>query len=57
MRQGTDGMMIFDQHLDQMVRDEIINEEEILEHCDDVYALKRYIEGTMTSTDRGGIVG
>ena len=57
MRQGTDGMMIFDQHLAEMVREEKIVEEEILEHCDDVYALKRYIEGTMTSTDRGGIVG
>lgn len=57
IRGRTDGMMLFDQHLGDLVRAEQITLEDALEFVEDEFAFKRYVKGTSSSADRGGIIG
>jgi twitching motility protein PilT len=57
IRQRKEGMMLFDQHLADLVREEIIDKEEALDYVEDEYAFGRYVQGRESSADRGGIIG
>jgi len=57
IRQRKEGMVLFDQHLADLVREEIIDEEEALDYVEDQYAFGRYVKGKVSSADRGGIIG
>ena len=50
-------MMLFDQHLADLVREEKIDEEEALKHVEDEFAFRRYARGQVSSADQGGIIG
>ncbi|MCC5875819.1 MAG: PilT/PilU family type 4a pilus ATPase [Candidatus Sumerlaeia bacterium] len=52
-----DGMRTMDQSLADMIRSKEITLEEAHMHCNDMYALKRFIKGISSSGDRGGIIG
>jgi twitching motility protein PilT len=57
IRQRREGMMMFDQHLADLVRSKAIEEAEALQHVEDADAFRRYLKGHMATADRGGIVG
>ena len=57
IRERRDGNMLFDQHLADLVRDQIVEEKEALNYVEDEAAFRRYIKGRMSSADRGGIIG
>ena len=50
------GMQMMDQALADLVRDGQITFAEATIYCDDVYALKRYVEGMGASGDAGAIL-
>ncbi len=52
-----DGMRTMDQALADLVRAKIVSVEEARYHCNDFYALKRYIAGIASSGDKGAIIG
>lgn len=52
-----DGMRTMDQALADMIKSKTITLEEAHMHCNDMYALKRFIRGISSSGDRGGIIG
>lgn len=57
IRGRSDGMMLFDQCLADMVRAEQITFEDARDYAEDEFALKRYVSGTGGSGDAGGIIG
>jgi twitching motility protein PilT len=57
IRQRGEGMVLFDQHLADLVREEAIEEQEALRHVEDPYAFRRYCRGAVSSADKGGIIG
>lgn len=57
IRGRNEGMMLFDQHLADLVREEKITEEDAVEFAEDEFAFRRYMKGKLTSADRGGIIG
>lgn len=57
MRGRRDGMILFDQHLADLVREKKIDFDEALNHVEDEFSFKRYVEGRLTSMDSGGIIG
>lgn len=57
MRQRLDGMMLFDQHLADLTRAKIIEEEEAYQYVEDDAAFRRYLKGHLATADRGGIIG
>ncbi|MCX7012904.1 MAG: PilT/PilU family type 4a pilus ATPase [Candidatus Sumerlaeota bacterium] len=57
IRERRDGMMLFDQHLADLVREEMIDEAEALLNVEDEFAFHRYVKGKLSSSDRGGIIG
>jgi twitching motility protein PilT len=52
-----EGMRTMDQALADLIRAKEISYEEALKHCNDEFALKRFIKGIASSGDRGGILG
>jgi twitching motility protein PilT len=52
-----DGMRTMDQALADLIKTKEITLEEAHIHCNDMYALKRFIKGIASSGDRGGIIG
>ena len=52
-----EGMQTMDQAIAELVRKEKVTMEEAEKYCNDVYALKRFIQGIASSGDRGGILG
>lgn len=57
IRERKDGMILFDQHLADLVRDEIVGEADAEAHVEDEFAFRRYLKGKASSADRGGILG
>ncbi len=57
MTSREDGMVTMDQALADFVREKIITLDEAHIHCNDIYGLKRAIQGISSSGDRGGIIG
>ncbi|MCL5271090.1 MAG: PilT/PilU family type 4a pilus ATPase [bacterium] len=57
IRERRDGMMMFDQHLADLVRAGTIEEAEALRYVEDDAAFRRYVKGRLSSADRGGIIG
>jgi len=57
IRERNDGMMLFDQHLADLVRGKIIDEAEAYQYVEDDAAFRRYLKGRLSSADRGGIIG
>lgn len=51
-----DGMCLFDQSLSDLVRDKTVEQAEAERHCDDLYALRRFIKGVKSSGEAGGII-
>jgi len=56
MQGGDEGMQTNDQALANLVRAGTITEAEATQYARDVYALKRFIKGVSSSSDRGGII-
>jgi twitching motility protein PilT len=56
IRERREGMMLFDQHLADLVRDQIIDEQEALNNVEDEGAFRRFVKGRSSSADRGGIL-
>lgn len=56
IRGREDGMMIYDQSLADLVRAQKVDQEEAERHCDDVFALRRYVKGVHTTGEGGGII-
>ncbi len=52
-----EGMRSMDQALADLVRAKEVDIEEARHHCNDLYALKRAIQGISSSGDKGGILG
>lgn len=52
-----EGMRTMDQALADLVRAKDVTLDEARHHCNDIYALKRGIQGIASSGDRGGIIG
>jgi len=57
IRQRKDGMMLFDQHLADLVREKKIEEATAYELVEDEAAFRRYIAGRLASADMGAILG
>ena len=57
IRERREGMTLFDQHLADFVREEIIDEKEALQYVEDEAAFRRYVKGRLSTADRGGIIG
>jgi len=57
IRERRDGNILFDQHLADMVRGNIIDESEAYQYVEDEAAFRRYVKGRMATADMGGIVG
>ena len=57
MKSGEEGMQVFDQALAGLIREKKISEETAQRYARDPYALRRYIQGVQSSSDRGGIIG
>ncbi|MEN6627452.1 MAG: PilT/PilU family type 4a pilus ATPase [Candidatus Sumerlaeia bacterium] len=57
IRERRDGMMLFDQHLADLVRTKIIEDAEAYKYVEDEAAFRRYLKGHLATADRGGIVG
>ena len=57
IRQRQDDMMLFDQHLADLVRNGTIEEAEALLNVEDEFAFRRYVKGKLSTADRGGIIG
>lgn len=56
MRERRDGMQLFDQHLADMVREKVIDEQEAYQYVEDEAAFRRYVKGRLATADRGGIL-
>ncbi|MCE5228096.1 PilT/PilU family type 4a pilus ATPase [bacterium] len=56
IRERRDGMMLFDQHLADLVRANTIEEQEALKYVEDEAAYHRYVKGKFAAGDRGGIL-
>jgi hypothetical protein len=50
-------MMLFDQHLADMVRAKIVDEQEAYRYVEDEPGFRRYLKGRMATADMGGIIG
>jgi twitching motility protein PilT len=57
IRQRRDGNVLFDQHLADLVRENVIEEQEALKYVEDAAAFRRYVQGRLAAGDRGGILG
>ena len=57
IRERKEGMTLFDQHLADLVRGELIEEAVALEYVEDESAFRRYVKGKMSTADMGGIIG
>jgi twitching motility protein PilT len=57
IRQRKEGMMLFDQHLADLVRDKKIEEDEAYLYVEDPPAFRRHVKGRMATADMGGITG
>lgn len=57
IRGQTDGMILFDQYLANLVRGEKASLEDALDYCEDEFAFRRYVKGSRGSGDSGGILG
>jgi len=57
IRGKTDGMILFDQYLADLVRGEKASEEAAVDYCEDEFAFRRYVKGRKGSGDSGGILG
>ena len=57
IRQRIEGMMLFDQHLADMVRAKIVDEQEAYRYVEDEPGFRRYLKGRMATADMGGIIG
>lgn len=57
IRERRDGMMLFDQHLADLVRAQIVEEAEAYKYVEDEATFRRYLKGRMATADRGGIIG
>ncbi len=57
IRERRDGMVLFDQHLADLVRGGIVKEEDAVEAVEDPFIFRRYLRGTTAGADRGGIIG
>ena len=51
-----DGMRTFDQSLSDLVRAEKIDMKEAERHCDDVFAVRRFVRGIKSTGEGGGII-
>ncbi|MBN1866377.1 PilT/PilU family type 4a pilus ATPase [Candidatus Sumerlaeota bacterium] len=56
LRGREDGMMLYDQSLADLVREGKIEQAEAERHCDDVFALRRFIKGVKSTGETGGII-
>jgi Tfp pilus assembly pilus retraction ATPase PilT len=56
-REQREGMILFDQHLAQLVREGMVDENEALLHVEDDAAFHRYVKGRLATADKGGILG
>lgn len=52
-----EGMRTMDQALADLIRSKEITEDEARMHCNDFWAMKRFIKGIASSGDKGGIIG
>lgn len=57
MGSREEGMQTMDQAIADHIRNKRVTLEEGQRYCNDVYALKRFIQGISSSGDRGGILG
>ncbi len=57
MTTREDGMRTMDQALADLIKSKDITLDEAHQHCNDLYALKRFVKGISSSGDRGGIIG
>jgi twitching motility protein PilT len=56
MRNRDDGMQVFDQHLADLVKVEVIEESYALQACDDEAAFRRMLRGRMSTGEGRGLV-
>lgn len=56
IRERRDGMCLFDQHLADLVRADLIEIDTAYEFVEDEAAFRRYVKGRVSTADRGGIV-
>ena len=57
IRERRDGMMLFDQHLADLVRENLVEETEAYKYVEDEAMFRRYVKGRISTADRGGIIG
>ena len=57
IRERREGMMLFDQHLADLVRSKQVEPEEAYKHVEDEPTFRRYLKGHLATADRGGITG
>ncbi len=56
LRNGDEGMMTFDMHLVQLVKGEVVTEEEAYKVVEDEAAFRRLLKGKSAGSDRGGLI-
>ena len=49
-------MMTFDQALSDLVREKKVEQVEAEAHCNDVFALRRFVKGIKSTGEGGGII-
>jgi twitching motility protein PilT len=57
IRERRDGMMLFDQHLADLVRAKQVDVEEAYKYVEDEPTFRRFLKGHLATADRGGITG